>query len=356
MTVTVASMQAVLKLDKRGFDTGLNQAKSSMTKTSAAAVGLGTAITGAFAVAGGLVVAKGVRAIVGGTTSMISQAFDATVGYERLEMALESLMAREIKRASGYDVQVQKGMAAIGLSKKEQKELDKLTASIDELQFKRQQNIDKMNLSKQALSEQTIGVKGSTVSYQRQQEAVQNQTQAANKASDAYYDAQDRIAELTKKQTELVPVMATVRKGQMSMTDAINAAQEPTKELISWTEKLAIISPFSQDDVAQSLKLGMAYLFTSDEAKDLTDTVIDYAAANGVEQMAFLSCCRGRVARRRNEAHYFGNGADARQPKSDKRRFEPDDRSWCQCSGHFGQYGLYTGRRNRGTSRRRWFL
>ncbi|MEN6584460.1 MAG: hypothetical protein ABFE02_00225, partial [Sulfuricella sp.] len=60
-----------------------------------------------------------------------------------------------------------------------------------------------------------------------------------------------------------------------NMAAAYAAAEPKAKELLAWTQKLAIESPFTQDDVAQAFRLAEAYGFTSEEAQRLTQAVID---------------------------------------------------------------------------------
>lgn len=65
------------------------------------------------------------------------------------------------------------------------------------------------------------------------------------------------------------------------MTAAMGAAGGKSQELLDWITKLAIQSPFNQDDISSSFRLAMAYGFTTDEAKKLTQTMVDFAAGSG---------------------------------------------------------------------------
>lgn len=65
------------------------------------------------------------------------------------------------------------------------------------------------------------------------------------------------------------------------MAQAMGMAGDKAKELQGWITKLAIQSPFTQDDIANSFRLAMAYGFTSDEAKRLTTAMTDFAAGSG---------------------------------------------------------------------------
>lgn len=58
-------------------------------------------------------------------------------------------------------------------------------------------------------------------------------------------------------------------------------ATERAKELVEWNQELAILSPFDQADIANAFKQALAYGFVIEEAKLLTQTVVDFTAATG---------------------------------------------------------------------------
>jgi tape measure domain-containing protein len=65
------------------------------------------------------------------------------------------------------------------------------------------------------------------------------------------------------------------------MGEAMGMSAEKAKELQDWITKLAIQSPFQQEDIANSFRLAMAYGFTTDEAKRLTTAMTDFASGSG---------------------------------------------------------------------------
>jgi len=71
-----------------------------------------------------------------------------------------------------------------------------------------------------------------------------------------------------------------------NMTSAMEMAKGQAAELQGWITKLAILSPFNQEDVAQSFRLAMAYGFTTKEAQRLTQATIDFAAGSGASGYA----------------------------------------------------------------------
>ncbi|MDO8671509.1 MAG: tape measure protein, partial [Dehalococcoidia bacterium] len=81
------------------------------------------------------------------------------------------------------------------------------------------------------------------------------------------------------------------------MRDAMGQVGEKSKELIDWTEKLAILSPFTQETVAYTLQTLMGYGMASDMAQKLTQGLADYAAGTGrsEEQTKLLGLALGQV-------------------------------------------------------------
>lgn len=65
------------------------------------------------------------------------------------------------------------------------------------------------------------------------------------------------------------------------LASAMDMSSEKAKELQGWITKLAIQSPFQQEDIANSFRLAMAYGFTTDESKRLTSAMVGFAAGSG---------------------------------------------------------------------------
>lgn len=83
----------------------------------------------------------------------------------------------------------------------------------------------------------------------------------------------------------------------LNMNQALALSVDKSKELLKWTQDLAIASPFSQDGVAQTFKMQMAYGFTADEAQRLTQTMIDFSSGSGQseESMSRISLALGQI-------------------------------------------------------------
>lgn len=71
-----------------------------------------------------------------------------------------------------------------------------------------------------------------------------------------------------------------------NMGTALAMSAVPAKELLNWVQQLAIHSPFTTEGVALAFRQSMAYGFTTDEAKRLTQAMIDFAAGSGTSEAA----------------------------------------------------------------------
>ncbi len=81
------------------------------------------------------------------------------------------------------------------------------------------------------------------------------------------------------------------KQGLNDLTEASKRAVQPTAELTQWIQQLAIKSPFTKEGVALSIQQAMAFGFTSDQAKRMTQTLTDWAAGAGKSEDAM-----GRVS------------------------------------------------------------
>lgn len=72
----------------------------------------------------------------------------------------------------------------------------------------------------------------------------------------------------------------------LTVETAMLKAKDAAKETINWVEQLAVKSPFTTQGVAQALKMAQAYGFTTEEAKRMTQALIDFAAGSGAGEYA----------------------------------------------------------------------
>lgn len=86
----------------------------------------------------------------------------------------------------------------------------------------------------------------------------------------------------------------------LTMSQALAQAGGKAQELLGWIQKLAIKSPFTQEGVATAFRTAMAYGFASDEAKRLTEAMINFAAGSGQteEVMNQIALALGQIKAR----------------------------------------------------------
>lgn len=82
-----------------------------------------------------------------------------------------------------------------------------------------------------------------------------------------------------------------------SMQEALAQTAGKSQELLGWIQKLAIESPFKQEDVAQAFRLSMALGFSTSEAQRLTQAMLNFSTATGAggESMERVSRALGQI-------------------------------------------------------------
>jgi hypothetical protein len=72
----------------------------------------------------------------------------------------------------------------------------------------------------------------------------------------------------------------------LEYADALGIAGEQARELVTWVSKIGVQTIYDAEDILDITTLGMAYGFTSDEARKLTQSVLDFATGMGLEDVA----------------------------------------------------------------------
>jgi tape measure domain-containing protein len=83
----------------------------------------------------------------------------------------------------------------------------------------------------------------------------------------------------------------------LTLEQAMSKAKVQAQDTIQWVEKLAVESPFTSEGVAQAFRMAQAYGFTGDEAKRLTQAMIDFASGSGATEasMARIAMVMGQI-------------------------------------------------------------
>lgn len=98
-------------------------------------------------------------------------------------------------------------------------------------------------------------------------------------------------------QTLVARELRNTSEGALSMGDALEQAGGQTEELLQWLEELAIQSPYASSQVSESFKGLMQYGFPIEQAKDMTQAILDMGAGSGMtaEQLGATSYALGQI-------------------------------------------------------------
>lgn len=98
-------------------------------------------------------------------------------------------------------------------------------------------------------------------------------------------------------QTLVARELRNTSDGALSMADALAQAGGKTDELLGWLEKLAIQSPYATDQVSASFKGLLQYGFPIEQAKEMTQALLDMGAGSGMtaEQLGATSYALGQI-------------------------------------------------------------
>lgn len=294
-------------LDLSNFSRGLAEYTSGISKmtsqtTTAASqlsgqfVGLGQGVMKFGAIAGGVALA-GVAALGAGFTVLGAQALDEYAKYERLSLSLTSLVAREISQ--GKEVEQQRQVVA-QLTAKEAEEVQNLSMKIQEEGLERQTMLGRIQEQKQRVIDLTAAYGEQGLNVQTAKAKLAEMEFELTKSDAATAEMTARINELNSKNGQLITVIDKVRVGQMSMGDAMAQASPKAQDLLKWIQLLAVQSPFNQEGIADAFRTAMAYGFTTEEAKRLTQAEVDFASATGrgVEAAGLIALALGQIQQR----------------------------------------------------------
>ena len=257
-------IEIALTLDSKGYSSKLDDIER---QTSSWAKGLGGMFKDAFSFAMGGLIEKGILGIGDALKSQGSQTIDAIAKNERLTMSMESLIAGEISRGSAIDKVVGQQIKAIGITEKEQKELDKLNGGLEEETFKRDQLKDRISILRGEINSMVISNDKDVISHNKKVEALQNTEFQYKKLSGTVSEHQARIAELTGLQNNLVASDVIVKERQLSVNDAMAQASVLAQNYSGWMDQVAFKSPFSKDSLQDSFTLAMNYQFLTGSTK-----------------------------------------------------------------------------------------
>lgn len=234
--------------------------------------------TGLLNLSSGMTVLQGLagaaRGVFSALAAPVKAGFDAVASYERQAISIQTLTAREIMHASAVEKRVLVGYrniaateaqtVVVGKSKKSTEEIALAQERYNATILTAKERIDKLNAS------------GKATPGQLAQANATLHTAEANLAK-----VSGQLQTIPAQGARTVAVYKTTTEYTKTMAQAMEEAGEKTRQTLEWIQKLAILSPFDRDGVTAAYKTALTYGYTSDEAKRLTQNLIDFAAATG---------------------------------------------------------------------------
>lgn len=287
MGITLGDLLVRIRGEQSGLDGDLKQAEG---KTSSSANRMAGFFSGALQHAVGGAILGGINAIGGAITGAVGQAWDATKSYESMGAALNTLLTKEIQTQSVQTKQIPIGMKTIQVTDGARDANLRKGESEADLQLKIAKTTNSIAVQQQHLQEAIAKGKESAEEIEARRLRIQSLESSLGKLN-------DRTAQAGTVTSKQVMAYRTEKTEAIDIITARKMAAEKTKELLEWSQKLAIQSPFSQDDVIKGMKTAMALGYASDQAQRLTQANINFSAATGAsgDSMSRISLALGQM-------------------------------------------------------------
>lgn len=244
---------------------------------------MGSNLTRVATIAAGQLVATGISRLATAVADAGREAVTSVADYERLGASLTALTAKEIYNNAVRTESIATGTARVALTRQEAESRAALAIKVQELSTDIQVGEEKLAKS--------------IATGKLSQAEISNRQQAIDALRRKQGEASAQLGALDIKAGQVVTTYKNVSRETLSMAQAQEQATSRVKDLLSWVQKLAIESPFTRNDVAQAFKMALAYGFTTDEAKTLTQSIIDFASATGAtgETMQRVTLALGQM-------------------------------------------------------------
>jgi len=252
-------------------DGALDKIGGSIQNLGKVALGIGAAFT------------AGMGAAAYAISGLASEGLKAYASYERLGMSLQSLVSKELIHTSGVEKIIVTGKALVQMTDAQRSKYNDLSGQLVIL----------TGAHKAAES----ALNNAITKGKESQEEIAARRQKIIDLREKMDELRVKIAALDEQDGKYVTTIKKVIEGQLSMTDAMAQAGPKVADLLDWITKLAVQSPFNQADVASAFRMAMAYGFTTEEAKRLTQATIDFASGSGATgaAMGTISLALGQI-------------------------------------------------------------
>jgi tape measure domain-containing protein len=205
-------------------------------------------------IASGILIAGAIRGITDQLQGLGRSAVEAFINLERMQVGLESLVAREMARG---ETLITTSTAIHKLTEAEILQIDKLTIKYADLA----DELEELNEGQQeAIDEFGEG----SIEALRYSVAIRE-------LNSEIADTSSELEKLQNRQGASITLTESVRVGTMSLAEALEFAKEPAKRLTDWIVRLSLTTPFREEDIVQSLRVAAGYGFITQHASELMD-------------------------------------------------------------------------------------
>lgn len=181
--------------------------------------------------------------------------------------------------------------------------MDSVAASVQRIGGEFQRATNPVNLLRNAVSNFGASFTGVFAGTFTAQALISGLQSAANFVTNLGREALDSYAYTERLQLSLRALAGRelVQGGfANNLVEGMTLATGRAAELYDWIRKVAIESPFDRRGVADAYRLGLAYGFTTEEAKRLTQATVDFTSATGQsgDIMTRISLALGQIRAR----------------------------------------------------------
>lgn len=260
---------------------------STLSKIGSAAGGsvgglgkLASGLGGIATVAGGIVAANLFNKMAEGIGAFVSTGLEAVDSAQRLETGLGALLSMN----NMYERQTETITVATKSAKEWADEQLNAAAKADDLAFKQRQLTAEINTQNASIQEQRQRIIQMADGLDKNQQVARlaEMELALEGMNRELAEAATEQGKLSNIQQEYTTTTRTSFEQTMNLADAQKLAAAQSKDLLSFVEKLSIVSPFEQDQVALVSKLAVAAGLGVEQTKSFTAGFLDLAAAVGI--------------------------------------------------------------------------
>lgn len=202
-------------------------------------------------IATGILIAGAIRGITDQIWDLGRTAVESYTELERMQVGLESLIARELARG---DVITTTATSIQHITEEEILALDKLKVKYADLQVEMEDLVEEQQAAIDEFGEGSIEALRYSVAIRE----LQNEINATT----------GEMAELEAIEGKVITSLITSKVETVSLAEALKLARGPAKQLTDWIVRLSLITPFEENDVVMALRVAAGYGFITQYAAD----------------------------------------------------------------------------------------